>query len=67
MGPIAIGICLMVSFMSAITLLGMSSESYDYGTHFIIININYIISTPIICYAFLPVFYKLQATSTYEV
>ncbi|CAG5103421.1 Similar to CG32669: Putative sodium-dependent multivitamin transporter (Drosophila melanogaster) [Cotesia congregata] len=66
MGPIAIGICLMVSFMSAITLLGMSAESYDYGTHFIIININYIISTPIICYAFLPVFYKLQATSTYE-
>ncbi|XP_008557489.1 putative sodium-dependent multivitamin transporter [Microplitis demolitor] len=66
MGPLSVGIALMVSFMSAITLLGMSAENYVYGTQFIVININYILSTPIICYGFLPVFYKLQATSTYE-
>lgn len=67
MGPLSIGICLMVSFMSAITLLGVSAENYVYGTHFVVINLSYLIGTPLVCYGYLPVFYKLQATSTYEV
>ncbi|XP_057335777.1 putative sodium-dependent multivitamin transporter [Microplitis mediator] len=66
MGPLSISICLMVSFMSAITLLGVSAENYAYGTHFVIINLSYLIGTPLVCYGYLPVFYKLQATSTYE-
>ncbi|CAG5074094.1 Similar to CG32669: Putative sodium-dependent multivitamin transporter (Drosophila melanogaster), partial [Cotesia congregata] len=66
MGPISISICLMVSFMSAITLLGVSAENYTYGAIFVIINFSYLIGTPIVCYGYLPVFYKLQATSTYE-
>lgn len=67
MGPISISICLMVSFMSAITLLGVSAENYTYGAIFVVINFSYLIGTPIVCYGYLPVFYKLQATSTYEV
>ncbi|XP_008557498.1 putative sodium-dependent multivitamin transporter [Microplitis demolitor] len=66
MGPLSVGIALMVSFMSAITLLGLSAENYVYGSQFVVINISYLIGTPIVCYGFLPVFYKLQATSTYE-
>ncbi|KAH0552035.1 putative sodium-dependent multivitamin transporter [Cotesia glomerata] len=66
MGPISISICLMVSFMSAITLLGVSAENYTYGAIFVVINFSYLIGTPIVCYGYLPVFYKLQATSTYE-
>nr|CAI5832802.1 unnamed protein product [Callosobruchus analis] len=58
---------LMASFMSAITLLGVSSENYTYGLQFIIINLSYGIATPIAAYLFLPVFFKLQATSAYEV
>nr|CAI5832805.1 unnamed protein product [Callosobruchus analis] len=57
---------LMASFMSAITLLGVSSENYTYGLQFIIINLSYGIATPIAAYLFLPVFFKLQATSAYE-
>lgn len=58
---------LMASFMSAITLLGLSAEMYQFGTLFVVINISYGISTPIAAYLYLPVFFKLQATSAYEV
>ncbi|XP_043479818.1 putative sodium-dependent multivitamin transporter [Leptopilina heterotoma] len=66
MGVFPIGMALMVSFMSAITLLGVSSENYIFGTQFVVINISYIIGTPIVCYFYMPVFFKLQATSAYE-
>lgn len=58
---------LMASFMSAITLLGVSTEVYQFGIVFAAINISYGIATPIAAYLYLPVFFKLQATSAYEV
>ncbi|XP_015592267.1 putative sodium-dependent multivitamin transporter [Cephus cinctus] len=66
MSILPVGIALMVSFMSAITLLGVSAENYTYGTQFVIVNLAYLIGTPVVCYGFFPVFYKLQATSAYE-
>ncbi|XP_012261194.2 putative sodium-dependent multivitamin transporter [Athalia rosae] len=66
MSILPVGIALMASFMSAITLLGVSAENYTYGTQFVVINISYGIGTPIAAYGFLPVFFKLQATSAYE-
>ncbi|XP_072762274.1 putative sodium-dependent multivitamin transporter [Anoplolepis gracilipes] len=66
MGIVPVAVALVVSFMSAITLLGVSAENYTYGTQFVVINISYLIGTPIVCYGFLPVFFKLQATSAYE-
>lgn len=58
---------LMASFMSAITLIGVSNENYQYGTQFIVINISYGLATPICAYLFLPVFYNMRVTSVYEV
>lgn len=52
--------------MSAITLLGVSAEIYNYGTQFLLINFAYVIGTPILCYVFLPVFYKMRCLSIYE-
>ncbi|XP_029046788.2 putative sodium-dependent multivitamin transporter [Osmia bicornis bicornis] len=66
MSIIPVGVALVVSFMSAITLLGVSAENYTYGTQFVVINLSYLIGTPLVCYGFLPVFFKLQATSAYE-
>ncbi|XP_011310486.1 putative sodium-dependent multivitamin transporter [Fopius arisanus] len=66
MSILPVGIALMVSFMSAITLLGVSAENYVYGTQFVVINLSYLLCTPIVCYGFLPVFYQLQGTSVYE-
>lgn len=64
---IPVAFSLMASFMSAITILGVSSENYTYGIQFVIINISYGIFTPVAAYLFLPVFFNLQATSAYEV
>ena len=58
---------LMASFMSAVTLLGVSSENYTFGIQFIVINLSYALFTPVAAYVYLPVFFKLQATSAYEV
>ncbi len=52
--------------MSAVTLIGVSNEIYQFGTQFVIINLGYGLFTPIVNYLFMPVFFKLQATSVYE-
>ena len=47
--------------MSSITLLGVSSENYVYGTQFVVINLAYIIGTPLAAYFYLPgIFYGLN-------
>ncbi|GJQ70613.1 hypothetical protein Trydic_g23006 [Trypoxylus dichotomus] len=66
MSIIPVAFSLMASFMSAITLLGVSSENYSFGIQFVVINLSYVIFTPIAAYLYLPVFFKLQATSAYE-
>lgn len=67
MGIIPVAFSLMASFMSAITLLGVSAENYSFGTMFVAINLSYGIFTPVAAYLFLPVFFNLGATSVYEV
>ncbi|KAG5674078.1 hypothetical protein PVAND_004065 [Polypedilum vanderplanki] len=66
MSMVPVAFSLMASFMSSITLLGVSNENYLFGTQFVVINLSYGLATPIACYLFLPVFYKLQAASAYE-
>ncbi|XP_025411164.1 putative sodium-dependent multivitamin transporter [Sipha flava] len=65
-GFLPVSFSLMASFMSAITLFGVSAEMYSYGTLFVVINVSYILGTPIIAYVFLPVFFKLGNLSVYE-
>lgn len=67
MSCVPVAFSLMASFMSSITLLGVSSENYLYGTQFIMINLAYIVGTPIAAYLYLPVFYRLRNTSVYQV
>ncbi|XP_045494432.1 putative sodium-dependent multivitamin transporter [Colias croceus] len=62
--PVAVS--LMASFVSAITILGLSAENYYYGMQFAVINISYFLATPIASRYYLPVFFGLQKTSTYE-
>ncbi|KOC69715.1 Putative sodium-dependent multivitamin transporter [Habropoda laboriosa] len=62
--PVAIG--LTVSYLSAVSLLGVSSENYVYGTQYAVINIAYGLATPIATYFYIPVFFKLGATSSFE-
>ena len=60
MGIFPVAFSLMASFMSAITLLGVSGENYTFGTQFMAINLSYAIGTPIAAHLYLPVFYRFN-------
>ncbi|KYQ56671.1 Putative sodium-dependent multivitamin transporter [Trachymyrmex zeteki] len=66
MNIIPVAIAMMATFISGTGLLGTSAEMYTYGTQFVGLNLAFLLGTAITCYGFLPVFYKLQATSVYE-
>merc|ERR1719433_1997991 len=56
----------MASFMSAITLLGVTFENYTFGTQFMVINLSYAIGTPIAAHIYLPIFFRLESPSAYS-
>ncbi|OAD54198.1 Putative sodium-dependent multivitamin transporter [Eufriesea mexicana] len=62
--PVAIG--LMVSYLSAVSVLGVSSENYVYGTQYAVINISYGLATPVVAYLYLPIFFKIGKASAFE-
>ncbi|NWW64382.1 SC5A8 protein, partial [Ifrita kowaldi] len=66
MSALPVALSLTASFMSAVTVLGSPAEIYRYGAIFCIFAITY--GFVVLCSAeiFLPVFYKLGITSTYE-
>ncbi|KAF4793837.1 Sodium-coupled monocarboxylate transporter 1 [Turdus rufiventris] len=66
MNALPVALSLTASFMSAVTVLGTPAEIYRYGAIFCIFAITY--ALVVVCSAeiFLPVFYKLGITSTYE-
>ncbi|XP_018799916.1 PREDICTED: putative sodium-dependent multivitamin transporter [Bactrocera latifrons] len=66
MSILPVAFSLMTSFMSAVTLLGVSMENYQFGTMFVLINISYVLSTPAAVYLILPVFFRLKTASVYE-
>jgi len=55
------------SHFSGITLLGVPAEVFYYGTVYWLVNISSIFVAFIVNYIYLPVFYTLQLTSSYEV
>ncbi|NWS15090.1 SC5A8 protein, partial [Pachyramphus minor] len=66
MSALPVALSLTASFMSAVTVLGTPAEIYRYGAIFCMFTITY--GLVVLCSAeiFLPVFYKLGITSTYE-
>lgn len=56
----------MPSHISGITLLGIPSEVFRHGTQYTACVITSILTAVITSSIFLPVFYKLQLTSTFE-
>ncbi|GCC18286.1 hypothetical protein chiPu_0017876 [Chiloscyllium punctatum] len=63
--PVAMS--LTASFMSAVTVIGTPAEVYQFGAMFLIFCISYAVVTIVSAEFFLPVFYRLNITSTYEV
>ncbi|XP_071589049.1 sodium-coupled monocarboxylate transporter 1 [Heliangelus exortis] len=66
MTAVPVAISLTASFMSAVTVLGTPAEIYRHGAMFCIFAIAYTVAVLGSSEIFLPVFYKLGITSTYE-
>ena len=63
--PVAISI--LVSFLSAITLLGLPAEIYTYGTQFYLIIISYVLICIPVSAVYIPMFRRIKITSVNEV
>ncbi|XP_018555986.1 sodium-coupled monocarboxylate transporter 1 [Lates calcarifer] len=61
-----VSLSLTASFMSAITVLSNPAEVYRYGASIGFYGLSYIITIVVTSEIFLPVFYRLAVTSTYE-
>ncbi|CAF1436832.1 unnamed protein product [Rotaria sordida] len=66
MGVFPTALSIMVSFLSAITLLGTPSEVYIYGTMYCYQAISWTIASTITALVFMPKFRELNCTSAYE-
>lgn len=58
---------MMVSFLSGPSLLGLSGESYVLGIEFHICHLCMLFAAIIVGQIYLPVFYKLNTVSMFEV
>uniref|UniRef100_UPI0037E7CD70 sodium-coupled monocarboxylate transporter 1-like n=1 Tax=Semicossyphus pulcher TaxID=241346 RepID=UPI0037E7CD70 len=61
-----VSLSLTASFMSAITILSKPAEVYRYGANIGFFALSYVTMVVITSEVFLPVFYRLAITSTYE-
>ncbi|XP_040200251.1 sodium-coupled monocarboxylate transporter 1-like [Rana temporaria] len=66
MTAVPVALSLTASFMSAVTVLGTPAEVYRFGAMFSVFAITYTFTVLISSEVFLPVFYRLGITSTYE-
>ena len=66
MGTFPMTLSLIASFMSAITLLGTPAELYKNGTQYVILALSYPFVMAATVYIFLPVFDKVNITTSYE-
>ncbi|XP_063301247.1 sodium-coupled monocarboxylate transporter 1-like [Pelobates fuscus] len=66
MSALPVSLSLTASFMSAVTILGTPADVYRYGAMYSIFAISYAFVVIICAEIFLPLFYRLNITSTYE-
>ena len=63
--PVAIS--LLVSYLSAITLLGVPSEIYTYGAQYYVLILSYFIICSAVAIVFVPMFHRVNVTCANEV
>uniref|UniRef100_A0A8C5UGH2 Solute carrier family 5 member 5 n=1 Tax=Malurus cyaneus samueli TaxID=2593467 RepID=A0A8C5UGH2_9PASS len=66
MSAVPVGLSLSASFMSAIQVVGVPAEAFRYGAKFLWMCLAQLLNTVLTAQLFLPVFYRLGLTSTYE-
>ena len=67
MRVVPVAMSLMVTFVSSLTLLGYPVEMYIYNTMFWWLAASFLLSVGCASWVFIPFFYNLGVTSTFEV
>ncbi|XP_070184134.1 sodium-coupled monocarboxylate transporter 1-like isoform X2 [Littorina saxatilis] len=66
MQVVPVAMSLMVTFVSSLTLLGYPAEMYNYNTMFWWLVVSFLLSVGGAAFIFIPFFYRLGITSTFE-
>ncbi|XP_069699548.1 sodium-coupled monocarboxylate transporter 2-like isoform X4 [Periplaneta americana] len=66
MSTVPVAVSLVACHISGVTVLGVPSEIYVYGTLYLLVCFSCIFVAVVTNYVYLPVFFELQLTSTYE-
>ncbi|XP_053295208.1 sodium-coupled monocarboxylate transporter 1 [Pleuronectes platessa] len=66
MTAVPVAMSLTASFMSGITVIGTPTEAYRFGSAFWLFGFSYAIMSVVTAELFVPLFYRLGITSTYE-
>lgn len=67
MSCLPVSLSLLATFQSAVAILGAPSEVYTFGTQYWFLGCSYFLGLLIPAHVFIPVFYRLQLSSAYEV
>lgn len=67
LAALPVGLSLAASFMSAVQVLGVPAEAYRYGFKFLWMCLGQLLNSLLTAFLFMPVFYRLGLTSTYQV
>lgn len=67
LAALPVGLSLAASFMSAVQVLGVPAEAYRYGLKFIWMCVGQLLNSLLTAAFYMPVFYRLGLTSTYQV
>ncbi|XP_078416690.1 solute carrier family 5 member 6a [Cetorhinus maximus] len=63
---VPVALSLLASFQSAVAILGVPAEIYTFGTEYWFLGCSYFLGLLIPAHIFVPMFYRLGLTSTYE-
>ncbi|XP_063924873.1 sodium-coupled monocarboxylate transporter 2-like isoform X1 [Zophobas morio] len=66
MGVIAVGVSVGVSHFSGVTMMAIPADVYKFGAYLLFINLAAILVGLLSVYVYLPVFFQLQISSSYE-
>ncbi|XP_005232088.2 LOW QUALITY PROTEIN: sodium-dependent multivitamin transporter [Falco peregrinus] len=66
MSFLPVALSLLATFQSAVAILGVPAEIFRSGTEYWFLGCSYLLGLLIPAHIFIPVFYRLRITSTYE-
>ncbi|XP_053106968.1 sodium-dependent multivitamin transporter [Hemicordylus capensis] len=66
MSFLPVALSLLATFQSAVAILGVPSEIFRFGTEYWFLGCSYFLGLLIPAHVFIPIFYRLRLTSTYE-